>query len=52
MGVTWEFQVGSDGAVTGAIIGDPNGRDAVRHWGDPHENLDGKHTKNREGSRQ
>jgi hypothetical protein len=47
MGMTWEFQVGPDGAVTGAITTDPAGKSTVQHWGDPHENLNGKHTKRR-----
>jgi hypothetical protein len=52
MGSTWEFQMGPDGAVTGAIIKDPNGKNTVQHWGDPHENLNGKHIKDWQGSKQ
>jgi hypothetical protein len=51
-GTTWEFQVGPDGAVTGAIIKDPAGKSTVQQWGDPHESLNGKHTKDWEGRKQ
>lgn len=30
-------------------ITDPNGKNVLKHWGDPHENLNGKHLKDWEG---
>lgn len=30
-------------------ITDPSGKNTVKHWGDPHENLNGKHIKDWEG---
>ncbi len=51
-GTTWAFQVGPDGAVRSVTITDPAGKNSVQHWGDPHENLNGKHKKDWEGSRQ
>jgi len=51
-GTTWEFQVGLDGAVRSVRITDPAGKYTVQHSGDPHENLNGKHMKDWEGSRQ
>ncbi len=52
MGSTWAFQVGSDGAVRSVTITDPAGKSTVQHWGDPHENLNGKHIKDWEGRKQ
>ena len=31
------------------VITDPKGKNKVEHWGDPHENLNGKHIKDWEG---
>ncbi|MBI3928709.1 MAG: hypothetical protein HY319_24425 [Armatimonadetes bacterium] len=31
------------------IVTDPTGKHEVKHWGDPHENVDGKHIKDWEG---
>jgi hypothetical protein len=53
---TWEFRVGGGGAVTGVVMTSSDGvvttmtrLGAPRHWGDPHENLNGKHIKDWEG---
>ncbi len=57
MQATWEFQVGGDGAVTGVKMISADGTvstmtrlGASRHWGDPHENLNGKLLKDWKGS--
>jgi len=53
MGTTWEFQVGSDGVVTGVTMSARDGRVSdLKHWGDPHENLNGKNLKDWKGSKQ
>lgn len=58
MQATWEFQVGGDGAVTGVVMTSADGvvstmtrLGASRHWGDPHENLNGKHSKDWAGKK-
>lgn len=58
MQATWEFQVGGDGAVTGVVMNSADGTistmtrmGASRHWGDPHENLNGKHLKDWQGKK-
>lgn len=52
MGSIWAFQIGPDGAVRSVTITDPAGKNTVQHWGDPHENLNGKHIKDWKGSKQ
>jgi hypothetical protein len=52
MGSIWAFQFGPDGEVRSATITDPTGKNSVQQWGDPHEKINGKHTKDREGSKQ
>ncbi len=58
MQATWEFQVGGDGAVTGVVMTSADGTistmtrvGAPRHWGDPHEKLNGKDKKDWKGSK-
>ena len=53
MGTTWEFQVGPDGVVTGVTMSASDGSvSELKHWGDPHENLNGKNLKDWKGSKQ
>jgi hypothetical protein len=58
MQATWKFQIGGDGTVTGVVMTSADGvvstmtrLGASRHWGDPHENLNGKHIKDWEGKK-
>jgi hypothetical protein len=52
-GTTWEFQVEADGAVTGVTMSASDGGvSELKHWGDPHENLNGKHLKDWKGNKQ
>ena len=58
MRATWEFQAGGDGTVTGVVMISADGvvstmtrLGASRHWGDPHENLNGKHLKDWQGKK-
>jgi len=51
-GATWDFQTGEDGAVTHVVrmasdgsVASMNRVGTPRTWGDPHEKLNGKHTK-------
>ena len=49
-GSTWEFHYDSDGEVAAVTMSPKDGAATVlRHWGDPHENLNGKHLKDWKG---
>ncbi len=50
-GAIWEFQFDADDAVTGVTVVAADGSvSELKHWGDPHENLNGKHIKDWQGS--